>query len=523
MGSFSTPLSGLTSAQQQLQNVSNNLANIDTNGYKTQTLTFGDIYLQTSTTNGSGNPVQIGSGVSVTSTASNFKEGNLNATNVSSNMAISGNGFFVTESSDGTHDYTRAGDFTTNNAGQLVTAGGELVLGYPAVNGVVDTSAALQPLQVVGVTCQAVASTTVGVTVNLASGTTAISGGTVTPTSSVSGANTTLSYNFETNGTVNTGTALTISGATAGTPAFVAPTVVAGESLATYAADVNTALTTAVAGGNTGLTGISATASGTQLNIAGPTGFTTSSSVLQDSVGTAPSSPLTVYDSLGATHNLTVSYAKTSTNTWNYTVTIPTADLTAGGTGATQIGSGTLNFDGNGQLASSSNVVPISIPSLVDGATVPLKLAGPFGTATSPTVTQTALDSSSSGITTDGFPSGTVKDYSVKADGTISGTFSGGSTLAMGQVAVAAFANNQGLVSVGGNNYQATNASGPAVIGQASTGGRGSVVGGNVEQSNVDIATEFAKLIVAQQAYSANAKSITTFNTLSQATLAMIQ
>jgi flagellar hook protein FlgE len=116
-----------------------------------------------------------------------------------------------------------------------------------------------------------------------------------------------------------------------------------------------------------------------------------------------------------------------------------------------------------------------------------------------------------------------VSDFSVKADGTISGSFSGGSTLAMGQVAVASFANNQGLVSVGGNNYQATNASGPAVIGQASTGGRGKVVGGNVEQSNVDIATEFAKLIVAQQAYSANAKSITTFNTLSQATLAMIQ
>jgi flagellar hook protein FlgE len=88
---------------------------------------------------------------------------------------------------------------------------------------------------------------------------------------------------------------------------------------------------------------------------------------------------------------------------------------------------------------------------------------------------------------------------------------------------VASFANNQGLASVGNNDYLSTAASGAAVIGLAGTGGSGTIVGGSVEQSNVDIATEFAKLIVAQQAYSANAKSITTFNTLSQATLAMIQ
>jgi len=111
----------------------------------------------------------------------------------------------------------------------------------------------------------------------------------------------------------------------------------------------------------------------------------------------------------------------------------------------------------------------------------------------------------------------------VQSDGTIDGTFTSGNTLALGQVAVASFANNQGLVSVGNNNYQSTAASGAAVLGLAGTGGRGTIVGGSVEQSNVDIASEFAKLIVAQQAYSANAKSITTFNTLSQATLAMIQ
>jgi len=413
MGSFATPLSGLTSAQQQLQSVSNNLANIDTDGYKDQTLTFSDIFAQAGVTNGSGDPLQTGSGVTVSSTTSNFTEGNLNATNIASNMAISGNGFFITQGANGTQDYTRSGDFTTNNAGQLITPSGELLLGYPAVNGVVSSLATLQPLQVGSVTSPAVASTTIGITANL-----------------------------------NSDTAV-------------------GDS--------------------------------------------------------AASSSLSVFDALGSPHTLSVSYTKTAANTWTYAVTVPSADITGGVGTTTTVGSGTLNFDGSGQLTSTSNVVPISIPTLADGATSPLTIAGPFGTAANPTITQTAAASATSAATTDGLASGALTTFTVQPDGTIEGSFTNGPTLALGQVAVASFANNQGLVSVGNNNYQPNAASGGAVIGVAGTGGRGTVVGGNVEQSNVDIATEFAKLIVAQQAYSANAKSITTFNQVSQATLAMIQ
>lgn len=413
MGAFSTPLSGLTSAQQQLQAVSNNLANIDTDGYKSQTLTFGDIFLQTGVMGGNGDPVQIGSGVTVSSTDSDFTEGNLNATNTSSNMAISGNGFFVTQAANGDQDFTRAGDFTTNHTGQLVTPTGELVLGFPAINGVVNPSGALQPLQVGSVTSPAVPSTTVKITANL-----------------------------DSDSTIGT---------------------------------------------------------------------------------TAPSSSLSIFDSLGGAHTLSVSYTKTAANTWTYSVTVPSADVVAGSTGDTVVGSGTLNFDGDGNLTSITNPVPISIPTLTDGATAPLAISGPFGTVADPTITQTALASATSATSTDGFASGTLTKFTVQPDGTIDGTFTSGNTLALGQVAVASFSNYQGLSSIGSNNYQATNASGSAVIGQAGTGGRGTVVGGSVEQSNVDIATEFAKLIVAQQAYSANAKSITTFNTLSQATLAMIQ
>jgi flagellar hook protein FlgE len=413
MGSFSTPLSGLTAAQNQLQSVANNLANIDTSGYKSQTLTFSDIFAQAGATNGSGDPMQTGSGVAVSSTTSNFTEGSLNATGTASNMALAGNGFFVTRGAQNTQQYTRAGDFTTNRAGQLTTPNGELLLGYPAVNGVVNSSAGLQPLQVGSVNIPAVASTSVGVTANLDS-------------DSAIGA-------------------------------------------------------------------------------------------------TAPSSSLSVYDSLGSAHTLSVSYTKTAANTWSYTVTVPSADVT-GGTGTdTVVGSGTLNFSGSGQLTSTTNIVPISITGLADGANSPLTLAGPFGTAGAPTITQTATASATSATTTDGFASGALTTYSVQPDGTIEATFTSGNTLALGQVAVASFANVEGLTNAGNNDYQPTAASGSAVIGLAGTGGRGSVIGGSVEQSNVNIASEFAKLIVAQQAYSANAKSITTFNQVSQATLAMIQ
>ena len=433
MGSFSTPLSGLTAAQQQLQSVSNNLANIDTDGYKDQTLTFSDVFSQTGQTNGSGDPLQTGTGVTVSSTDSNFTEGSLNATGTASNMALSGNGFFVTQGASGLPGYTRAGDFTTNNAGQITSPSGELVLGYPAANGVVNTAAALGPLQVgTGVTSPAVASTTMQISANL---------------------------------------------------------------------DASAA------------------------------------------VGDTASSSLPVYDSLGTSHTLSVTYTKTAANTWSYLVTIPTADLTPAGTGSTAVGSGTLNFDSSGALASTeptggtatvapsagialtlppTAVAPATQAVFSDGA-ASMPLNWTLVTAGNATITQTSTASATSATTTDGFASGTLSTYAVQPDDTIEGTFSSGQTLALGQVAVASFANTQGLVSVGNNDYQVTAASGAAVIGVAGTGGRATIVGGSVEASNVDIATEFANLIVAQQAYSANAKSITTFNSVSQATLAMLQ
>lgn len=430
MGSFATPLSGLTAAQSQLQTVSNNLANLDTDGFKDQNESFYDIFVQTGATNGSGDPLQYGSGVTVAATDSDFSEGNLTATNVPSNMALSGQGFFVTQNSSGLHDYTRDGDFTTSNTGYLTTASGESVLGYPATAGVVNTTAPLQPLQIgTGVTSPAVASSTFSITANL---------------------------------------------------------------------DAN------------------------------------------DAIGASTSSTLPVYDSLGNSHNLLVTYTKTAANTWGYNVTIPSADLTPTPSAATTtVASGTLNFNSSGVLLSTeptggtATVAPsagiaITIPptgsatTFADGAAT-MNLNWSLITAGNPVISQTASPDATSATSTNGFASGTLQTYSVQPNGTIEGVFSSGQTLALGQVAVASFSNNQGLIDVGNNNYQPSAASGPAVIGLPGTGGRATIVGGSVEQSNVNIATEFAKLIIAQQAYSANAKSITTFNQVSQTTIAILQ
>ena len=198
MSFFSVPLSGLNASQSALQSISSNLANVDTDGYKDQNVTFNDVFAQTGVSNGALDPIQTGGGVATASTTSDFTAGNAVPTGIDSNMALAGDGFFVVQQPNGQIAYSRAGDFTTNHAGQLVAPDGSLVLGYPAQNGVVQTSAPLQPLQVgTGAVSPAVATTSFSTNVNLQA--TAAAGAVVPATISVydslGGAHT-LSVNF---------------------------------------------------------------------------------------------------------------------------------------------------------------------------------------------------------------------------------------------------------------------------------------------------------------------------------------
>ena len=105
----------------------------------------------------------------------------------------------------------------------------------------------------------------------------------------------------------------------------------------------------------------------------------------------------------------------------------------------------------------------------------------------------------------------------------ITAQFSNGRTSTIGQLAVATVANTAGLTASGGNNFMTTAASGLATIGVAGAGGRGTLNDGALEQSNVNISTEFSNLIVAQRAFEANSKTVTTFDTISQDVLSMVR
>jgi flagellar hook protein FlgE len=411
MSAFSIPLSGLEATSQSLNVIANNLANLNTDGYKDETLNFADIFNQMQGTSGNGDPIQTGSGVQAAGTSSNFSNGSVSTTGVASNMALQGNGFFVVQNGSGT-DYTRSGDFTVNSSGQLTTPDGELVMGYPATNGVVSTSGALAPISV-----------------NQAS-------------------------------------------------------AIPGVASSTF--QMNTNLDSSA------------------------------------SVGATFSTPITVYDSLGTSQTMNVQYTNTAANKWSYSITLPAA--ATGGTGnPTTVASGNLTFNSSGQLtAPTGTVTGIKITGLADGA-ADMNLTWNLNNASgSPSITQQDSASATSTTTSDGYGVGTLSSYSVLPDGTVQGKFSNNQTLALGQVAVASFANAQGLAQSGQSDYQATFASGAAVVGQAGAGGNGTITGGSVEGSNVDLSTEFANMIVAQQGYEANAKALTTLNQISQATIQMM-
>jgi flagellar hook protein FlgE len=233
-------------------------------------------------------------------------------------------------------------------------------------------------------------------------------------------------------------------------------------------------------------------------------------------VGTSVPAPITLYDSLGGAHQATVTFTKTGTNQWGYSIALPAGDAT-GSTATT----GTLNFDGSGNVTPpTASVGPITFTGLTDGASnmsFSWNLSG-----TNAAITQTATSSNVASAIQDGYTSGSYQGFSVDGNGIVEANFSNGQNELVGQVAVATVANQQGLQATSNTAYLATLASGSAVIGTAGTAGRGIIQGQALESSNVDVSTEFSALIVAQRAFEANSKSVTTFDQATQEAINMI-
>ncbi len=426
MASFAIPLTGLDTDSTALNTIANNLSNMNTTAYKQQRTDFSSLFSQQVGTTGAGDEIQQGAGVQIAANVTDFTQGSISATNSATDMAINGNGFFVLSDGAGGFEYTRAGNFTTNASGSLVTQDGLNVMGYPSVNGVVNTNAQLTAINI--------------------------------PVGQVQAANPTSNMSITAN-----------------------------------------------------------------LNPADNSNF---------------SYQMTVYDSLGEPHEATVTFDPTAVaNTWSYSVSLPAADFTSGT--STPV-TGTLAFDSTGTMttvtpsggaaatvgsgAGDASSIPLGFTGLADNAadlSIGWSLLNSSG---KPAITQmdTSAASAVSASSQDGYASGQYESFSIGSDGTATATFSNGEKENVGQIALASVSNLQGLKSVGNQVYQTTLASGTAVVAAAGSAGLGQIQDDSLEGSNVNISSEFSELIIAQRAFEADSKAVTTFDTVTQDTMNII-
>jgi flagellar hook protein FlgE len=247
-----------------------------------------------------------------------------------------------------------------------------------------------------------------------------------------------------------------------------------------------------------------------------------------DSAGTDAATSVKIYDSLGVSHNVTVTFSGSGLN-WDWTATIPAAD-TGGDPNVdppVEIGTGSLVFDASGKLtspASDGNPATVDNPilniaGLASGAADMEITLGFLNSAGNPAITNYANGSSSFTPSQDGAAASVLKEISIDSTGAIMGVSEGGSIIPLAQLALGDFPNVDGLQKYKGSTFIAFPSTGEPAIGVAGTGGRGMVVGSSLEQSNVDMAQEFVNLIVAQRAYQANSKIITTTDELYQDSL----
>lgn len=397
-----TGASGLQANSASLDVIGNNLANSNTNGFKSQRALFSDLLYQTinagsgaTATTGGSNPTQLGFGVNVGAISSSFNQGNVNGTGRNLDFGIQGTGFFVL--SDGVNEsYTRNGSFDVDSNGFLVDPSTGNRVQRVGTSG--EGSATLPAFQVAG---------NQDIRIPIGAG---VQG---TPTTSV---------NYR--GNLNAGMAV-------------------GET------------------------------------------YTTS---------------IQVYDTQSTPRSFSVTFTKTAANTFDVTGTV------TGGTVA--IAPTTITFDNAGLLQA-----PASLTATFTGLPGPQTATLNLGTVgQSSGLTQFGNVSSAAATTQDGRSSGTLTSVNVRSDGTLEGIFSNGRILPVAQLAIADFNNVGGLLRSGNNSFVASASSGEAIIGEAETSGRGSIQGGALEASNVDIAVEFSRLIIAQRGFQVNARTITAAN-----------
>jgi flagellar hook protein FlgE len=385
--------------------IGNNIANINTVGFKGSRVTFSEMFAQTlrgatkpSLENGGSNPMQVGLGMKVNSTDTVFSQGNIETTGVTTDLAIQGNGFFIVKQGGQTL-YTRVGTFQLDSDGTLVNSGNGAIL-----QGKLADAA----------------------------------------------------------GNVPTGTTLE---------------------------DIKIALDMKAPARATSLVKLSG-----NLNSAAAVGDTSSASV-------------TIFDSMGNQQTLTVEFTKAAgVNQWAWTASAPAPSTITSG------GSGTISFNDDGSLntfAYNGGATALAINPNNGAASMTIDLnTGTPGIFTG--ITQTEGSSSITPRSQNGYGSGDLSNISIDQNGGIQGTFSNGTVLTLGQIMVAEFNNPSGLLRQGDTMYNISDNSGIAAILTPGVSSQSKIFAGALEQSNVDLADEFTKMITAQRGFQANARVITT-------------
>ncbi|MFV0444648.1 MAG: flagellar hook protein FlgE [Planctomycetaceae bacterium] len=535
-----TGVSGLNSHQQMLNVIGNNIANLNTTGYKARTAQFSDLLYTTMSTGSRGtpgvlggtNPVQVGAGSRLASIDLNLTQGNLTSTGADLDLAIDGGGYFVAQNGQ-SQVYTRAGSFRLDANGFLVdpSTGFRVqrfgTVGNPdGVNPAFQTPGSGDIYVPIGAVIPGQATSSASLSGNLPftatgplsqiltlSDSLTFSGGTVATSS-------TLLNSLDAN-TVDysVGDSLTITGTDAdGSPVSttlaVGPTTTVGDLITAISAAYPSATATLRPDGHIALEAATAGPAFLSLALRDQTGNVGSSNLAVNPFITERSGKLAdtvngafhVYDDRGDFHTLTVTFEKQSDGSWNLEATIPAS----GGTILDGSVTGLLfNDDGTFSRVAGSGIGDAALQFHFTGQDDPQTISLSFGTPGS----FDGMTSLSSGASTqfeqDGFGVGTLSTVQVNGDGLIEGIASNGRTIPLSQLAIAQFANPNGLVAVGQNYFGTSSGSGNPQIGTALSGSRGSIRAGELEQSNVDLALEFTRLIVAQRGFSANARTIT--------------
>ncbi len=512
-------ISGLKISQAALNVIGDNLANLNTPGFKSSRVTFSDELSQTlrpanapSGGIGGKNPMQSGTGARVSSIDVNYGQGGITPTGRPFDLAIEGEGFFVL--TNGTQDfYTRVGAFNLDENNDLVDSatGYKVKATASTINVPTDTVVPAKATSTVDLVGNLDTGLTSGAVNQITTTTTAFTAG------GPAGAGTALNSLYLNTTTYVTGDTINVTGSETNgidvNSIFEFGLIGSGYDGTTLgalrdfiSANYGSGTATIDGSGNIVVTADAPGDSDISLTLAdgsGNTGATTWPSLSVTTAGSGETYVTTVpiFDAQGTSFPVTLTFEKTSSNLWDVSATMDPDD------GSVVLNITGINFNTNGSYASILGTSDMTI-TLPDSTTQVVNFD--LGTANSFTgLTQLSGNSSAAATSQDGYEAGFFLSVTINSDGSVEALFTNGQTQILDQMQLATFTNPAGLEKQGKNLLLPSVASGDAILRLPQTGSTGSIVSGALEGSNVDIAEEFTSMIINQRAFQANARTIT--------------